>query len=222
MSVDGVINGTEPFILIEGPMWGDAEFYGKWLLAAAKAQALWKTAIKDPNFEKQIEQLSVLPEFSLSASFYLFQVQKNLVSFTIPLNSVDWGEVEEFTLMAEMGFFVVTGQRYQMAIPQGLSTEKVKMAALKFAQTEDEECVLSPPCHTRKPKHGKDAYVSWIRPIAAPIGSCCLVINRIPYRVMRWADLSILIRRWAGAAWHEHEQRDSSGDQRRNEAGYEH
>jgi hypothetical protein len=144
MSVDGVINGTEPFILIEGPMWGDAEFYGKWLLAAAKAAALWKTSIKDPNFEKQIERLTVIPEFSLSASFYLFQVQKNLVSFTIPLNCEDWGEVEEFTMMAEMGFFVLTGQRYQMAIPQGLSIEKVKMAALKFAQTEDEECVLHP------------------------------------------------------------------------------
>jgi hypothetical protein len=146
MSADDVINGTEPYILVEGPMWGDAEFYGEWLLAAAKAEALWKTAIKDPTFEKQIERLTVLyvPEFNLSASIFLFQVQKNLVSFTIPLNSEEWGEVEQFTMMAEMGFFVVTGQRYQMAIPKGLSMEKVKMAALKFAQTEDEECVLHP------------------------------------------------------------------------------
>ena len=27
------------------PRWGDAEFYGKWLLAAAKAEALWKEAM---------------------------------------------------------------------------------------------------------------------------------------------------------------------------------
>jgi hypothetical protein len=32
------------FILIEGPGWNDAEFYGKWLLAAAEAQRLWTEA----------------------------------------------------------------------------------------------------------------------------------------------------------------------------------
>ena len=44
---------TEPYILVEGPRWADAEFYGKWLLMATKAQALWEKAIKDnvPNQE---------------------------------------------------------------------------------------------------------------------------------------------------------------------------
>jgi hypothetical protein len=47
-------------------------------------------------------------------------------------------------MMAEMGFFVVTGQRYQMVIPTRLNMEKVKGAALKFARTEDEEYCLHP------------------------------------------------------------------------------
>jgi hypothetical protein len=38
---------TEPYILVEGPRWADAEFYGKWLLMATKTQALWEDAIRD-------------------------------------------------------------------------------------------------------------------------------------------------------------------------------
>jgi hypothetical protein len=43
-----------PSVLIEGPNWGDAKFYGKWLLAAAQAETFWKEARKDPDFEKQV------------------------------------------------------------------------------------------------------------------------------------------------------------------------
>jgi hypothetical protein len=32
----------DPCALIEGARFGDADFYGKWLLAAADAEALWK------------------------------------------------------------------------------------------------------------------------------------------------------------------------------------
>ena len=52
--------------------------------------------------------------------------------------------VDEFTMMVEMGFFVLTGQRYQMVIPTRLTIGKVKRAALKLAQTEDEEYYLHP------------------------------------------------------------------------------
>jgi hypothetical protein len=33
---------TEPCIPVQGPAWGDAQFYGEWLLAAAKAETFWK------------------------------------------------------------------------------------------------------------------------------------------------------------------------------------
>ena len=64
------------------------------------------------------------------------------MSFMVPLNcepSEELHEVEELAIMIEMGFFVRTGQHYQMAIPVNLNIKTVKMAALKFAKTADEE-----------------------------------------------------------------------------------
>ena len=46
-----------------------------------------------------------------------------------------------FVLMAEMGFFVQTGKRYQMTVPEKLNTEIVKQAHLKLAATEDENWI---------------------------------------------------------------------------------
>ena len=41
--------------------------------------------------------------------------------------------------MIAMGFFVHTDHHYRMAIPVNLNIKTVKMAALKFVQTADEE-----------------------------------------------------------------------------------
>jgi hypothetical protein len=141
MNIKDSIEESEPYILVEGPKWGDAEFYGKWLLAAAKAEALWKKAINDPIFEKQIEPLTIceIPDFGMGATVMLSQLKKNLASFTVRLRGEYTLLVEDFVMMVEMEFFVLTGQRYQMTIPTGLSMEKVKMAALKLAQAENED-----------------------------------------------------------------------------------
>jgi hypothetical protein len=40
----------QPYILIEGPRWGDAQFCAEWLLSAAKANEFWRKALNDPNF----------------------------------------------------------------------------------------------------------------------------------------------------------------------------
>ena len=63
-------HGNEPYILIEGPKWGDAEFYGNWLLMAAKAEALWKEAVNDPSFDDQVMRLMVadIPDFGMGAT----------------------------------------------------------------------------------------------------------------------------------------------------------
>jgi hypothetical protein len=44
----------DPCALIEGARFGDAHFYGKCLLAAAKAEALWKMIQSD----KQVHHLA--------------------------------------------------------------------------------------------------------------------------------------------------------------------
>jgi hypothetical protein len=144
MSPEEPIRESEPYIMIEGPQWGpNAEFYGRWLLAAAQADALWKEAIKDPVFEKQVERLMVIyfREHNLEASLLLFHLQENLESFIIQFDSE---EGEWFAVLAEMGFFVRTSHSYQITIPTELTMETVKNAALKLAQTEDEDYVLHP------------------------------------------------------------------------------
>ncbi len=143
MNLKDSVHEAEPYVLVEGPRWADVEFYGKWLLAAAKADALWKKAIKDAGFMKRVDRLMVvyIPDFSIAATVLLSRLEKNLVSLLVKLNEE---EVEPFVVMVEMGFFARTGQRYQMVIPLQLNMDVVKSAALKLAKTEDEEYGLHP------------------------------------------------------------------------------
>jgi hypothetical protein len=140
------VHETEPFILVEGPRWADAEFYGNWLLTAMKAEALWKKALEDNRFKDQIDLLTVIyrPQFDRSASLFLFQLKENLVSFTIPIHSEYWMELDQFTLMVEMGFFVRADGRYQMVIPANLNIDVVQSGALRLAATEDEDGLHHP------------------------------------------------------------------------------
>jgi hypothetical protein len=138
------IKENERYILVEGPAWGDAEFYGKWLLMVAKATALFEDAINDLSFKEQIDRLMVgcHPDFGITATVMLSRLAKGFSSFALQLYSDEL--VDDFVTMAEMGFFVLTGERYQMAMPAQLTMEAVKSAALKYAQTEDAECYLHP------------------------------------------------------------------------------
>jgi hypothetical protein len=43
--------------------------------------------------------------------------------------------------MVEMGFFTLTGDRYQMTLPTKLDMDRVKQAHLKLAGTEDENWI---------------------------------------------------------------------------------
>jgi hypothetical protein len=137
------IQSSDPCVLIEGPSWGNAEFYGKWLLAAAQAETFWKEALKDPDFEKQVERVSVvyMPDFGIAASMMLIQLEEHRTTFVLDLHSEDG---DDFAMMITMGFFAPYCGRYRMTIPFNLSVTKVKAAVLKYAQTEDKEYVLHP------------------------------------------------------------------------------
>ena len=47
-------------------------------------------------------------------------------------------------VMAAVGFFLQTGDRYQMTIPKHLTVDLIKEALLQLASTEDAECVFHP------------------------------------------------------------------------------
>ena len=129
-------------VLVEGPAWGDAEFYGNWLLMSAKANGLLRQARSDdPEFSQLIDTLEMLQclDFGIMATVFLSQLaDTNVQSFVIGLDAED---LVDFVLMVEMGFFTLTGGRYQMTVPTKLDMELVKQAHLKLAGTEDEEWI---------------------------------------------------------------------------------
>jgi len=91
MEMSSHIQSSDPCVLIEGPSWGNAEFYGKWLLAAAQAETFWKEACKDSDFEKQVERVSIayLPDFGIAASVMLMQLGEYRTTFVLDLHSED-------------------------------------------------------------------------------------------------------------------------------------
>jgi len=117
---------TDPCVLVEGPAWGDAEFYGEWLLAAAKAEAFWKEAFTDQDFKKQVERVCVcyLPDFGIAATIMIMELREHRTRFVLDVNSEDG---EDFTMMVAMGFFAQKHQYYHMTLPSrltGFSTKR--------------------------------------------------------------------------------------------------
>jgi hypothetical protein len=137
------ISANSPCVLIEGPTWGDAEFYAKWLLAAAQAETFWKEARKDPDFKKQVESVCTLsiPDFGITASVIVMGLEEYRTTLVLDLCNEDG---EDFVMMVMMGFFAPTNQGYRMAIPFDLTAAKVKKAIVRYAETMDEEYMLYP------------------------------------------------------------------------------
>jgi predicted nucleic acid-binding Zn-ribbon protein len=129
-------------ILIEGPAWGDAEFYGNWLINADKANKLLQQARRDdPDFNSSVDVLEVLQclDFGIMATVFVSKfVDKKFHTFTLDSESAD---LLDFVLMVEMGFFTLTGDRYQMTLPTKLDIDLVKQAHLKLVGTRDEDWI---------------------------------------------------------------------------------
>jgi hypothetical protein len=132
-------------VLIESPGWRDASFYGKWLLAAAEAQRLWREAVQsDCEFRSRIERLEVVSIVLLGneALNVIGELAENDICTLIVRVDTELGD--SVALLARMGFFALTGERYQMILPSGLNAEIVKGAALALAATEDDKYEIHP------------------------------------------------------------------------------
>jgi hypothetical protein len=172
---------SEPCFLVEGPRWGDAEFYAEWLSSAAKAEELRVQAFEDENFNKRITTVCVgyIPDFCLGASALLMRFKEHRSTFTILFNTDrDLDDGADFVMMLGMGFFELTGQRYQMIIPSPLTLETVKAAMIKFANTEDDCCTLHPEDLAVTMPHaqlrnGSAIWVPWTSSSDVPIELHC-------------------------------------------------
>ena len=132
------------WVLVEGPGPGEAEFLGRWLLAAVEAdQALQNRFGENPSLKQQISRLELVYWicFSSAATKFVELLMKNLTCFSLPLDE-DRGEI--FAVMAELGFFRLTGDHYQMTHPQAVSGSQIEAALLRLAATEDDEYFLHP------------------------------------------------------------------------------
>lgn len=123
--------------------------FSDWLLDAAKANALLKEANKsDAEFRRAIETLEVVRviDFGIVATLFLAQLAEQAYSFIVDKDAPD---LVEFVLMAEMGFFTRTGDRYQMILPPNLDMNMVKQAQLAKTENDDwiqpEQLVVSIP-----------------------------------------------------------------------------
>ena len=69
---------TDPYILVQGPAWGDAQFYGQWLQAAANAEVFWKEAYADQDFKLQVDHVCdvYVPDFGIAAILMIMQLRE--------------------------------------------------------------------------------------------------------------------------------------------------
>lgn len=153
-------------ILIEAPKWSDTHFYGKWFLAIAKVNKLWKSALRDPLFMNKIGTITagIIPDFSICATVLLAQLGKEQCSIVIATGAY---EVDEFAMLVDLGFFIRTERRYQMIMPSQLDMAKVKRAALNLANMnekryENPSCFLA-ACRWNWRINGSTIYVRWAR-----------------------------------------------------------
>jgi hypothetical protein len=168
------------WVLVEGPKPGDAQFLGEWLLAAAKADKLLQEQFElDPDFKQAVNRLEVVYAFVFcpTATKCIELLMTDLTAFPMSVLDEPWGEV--FVVMAELGFFSQTGDRYQMTIPKDSSSAAIKTALMHLANTEDEDFFLHPEHLVRC--MSRSNVLDWQARL-----------NRLPY-LQRVADRAILL-----------------------------
>jgi hypothetical protein len=143
-----VTSDDEPCILVEGPRQPSVEYYGKWLIAAAKADEVWKKAKEEPRYKKQLERVpnNYFPAFGMNAIRLLSLLPNNNFSTIVSLSCRDKGEerLRWFLIMRLLGFFSVPDKRYEISVPHQVSIAGVKNAVLAGFLMNDAECCLRP------------------------------------------------------------------------------
>jgi hypothetical protein len=125
------------WIVVEGPSLADAEFTSRWLQAAIDADRLLEGyLLQDPDFRPYIRRLKIKENelFAFSAMLLVGMWFKEVGVFPLDLISGGLGEVA--CVMAAVGFFSQTGDRYQMTIPKHLTLDRIKSSFLQLSGNE--------------------------------------------------------------------------------------
>jgi hypothetical protein len=132
-------------ILAEGPRLSDAVFTSQWLLAAIEAdRQLQRCFSEDPRFHMSIIRLECpyRIEFAQSALFFIGMWQTGKGCFSLDLLDPEWAEI--FCVMARLGFFKQTGQRYQMVVPETVEIDQIRVELVHLVATQDPDYRLHP------------------------------------------------------------------------------
>jgi hypothetical protein len=140
---------NDRWIVIEGPSPDDENFTISWLEAAREADRLWLRHATDASeandpWERLCSHNPIYrgasdqPEagFSTTAMAFVRKWLKNRASFVLNVSRSRWPEM--FCLMVFAGFFVATGDRYQMAIPQSIDVRKMHNSLSDWLNRSDE------------------------------------------------------------------------------------
>ena len=134
-----------PFVVVQCPPYGDAEFASRWLASAADAdRMLTSHRNANPDFVTATEGLGLITavHFSSAALAFVSYWQGSWPAFTLNLQKSEW--YEAFAYLAGTGFFTRTGHYYQMTQPPALTSEAIAQALVRLAETEDENDYLNP------------------------------------------------------------------------------
>jgi hypothetical protein len=104
------------------------------LAAAAADRTLQEQFKRNTALKGQIRTLEIIYEvrFSSAATRFLELLMKDLTAFTLSIKD-NW--IEPFSIMADLGFFRLTGERYQMTVPYEITGSRIEAALLKLAAT---------------------------------------------------------------------------------------
>ena len=123
--------------LVETPFFSHAKFFGRWLLAAAEAQQAVEIALASDASLR--ERLAYEPCLSLDAMLCIEYLVNSRSSFVIEIRTLDGNG---FLILAQMGFFVRTGRRYQMTIPNSITPKGAASAIERLVSTRDDDGIL--------------------------------------------------------------------------------
>jgi hypothetical protein len=144
-----MITITDRWVVIEGPSPDDVDFTIGWLEAARKAGLLWhEYALDNPEADELWDKLCSFNslyesrpnlDFGAAAMAFVRKWLKNRASIVLDVSWSPWSWTENFCLMMFAGFFVQTGDRYQMTIPGVIDIRKVHDQLSDWLKRMDQE-----------------------------------------------------------------------------------
>lgn len=113
----------------------DCRFVAAWLNKVAEAQAFWTEMQNNPNCARHMQLLydDGTPDLSAAALELFGDIEHNLLLMALDLDADDNGLLcREFAFLVQLGFLVHVGQSYRLDIPERMTLETVKQAALQL------------------------------------------------------------------------------------------